>query len=213
MAKIKKKGEPELLLVSFCDIVTITTAALFMAMVVVIDQASKTPIYRPTPIAISTTNEPVFFECRANQLYPIDHTRLANLLQVALTNARAREPEGPDKSMKAIASLLSQDIGDHYYAINPGFLMMNTVAISPRPNVQGITVNEMDEKTNRFATALGRLSRASQYPVFLVRDDSFAMFRKARELVVSSGFLSGWEFLERDEPITFVGMFAHIKVQ
>jgi hypothetical protein len=213
MARAKRKGDPELLLVSFCDIVTITTAALFMAMVVVIDQASKTPIYRPTPIAVSTTNQPVFFECRANQLYLIDRTNLLSILETALKTARESEPAGPDRSMKVFERILKQDIGDRYYTINTGFLMLDAVAIKPRPDVPGIPLSEMSEKTNDFTTALQRISRASQYPVFLVRDDSFALFRKARDTVVNSGYLSGWEYLERDDPITFDGMFAHIKIQ
>ena len=53
----------------------------------------------------------------------------------------------------------------------------------------------------------------NQYLVFLVRDDSFLAFRKARDVSTKAGYRSGWEYLGRDEPLTFVGTFARIKSQ
>ena len=208
-----KKGDPELLLVSFCDIVTITTAALFMAMVVVIDQASKTPIYRPTPIATATTNEPIYFECRANQVFHIDKTNLASILHAAMTNTVVQTGEKTGSGLGGMERLMQQDIGDRFYKVDPGYLLIGEVALIPRTNTIGIPVAEFTERTNAFTRQLIRIKPASQYLVFLVRDDSFPVFRKARELTVNSGYISGWEFLDRTEPITFAGTFAHVKTQ
>ena len=47
MAKRKKEGEPEMLIVSFCDIVTITTAAMFFAMLITVQESVKVPVIRP----------------------------------------------------------------------------------------------------------------------------------------------------------------------
>src|SRR5437667_5852449 len=72
MAKRRKKGEPEMLIVSFCDIVTITTAAMFFAMLITVQEAVKIPVFKPTPRATITNKQPVFFECRANEVFYLD---------------------------------------------------------------------------------------------------------------------------------------------
>ena len=72
MSRRKPKEEPELLIVSFCDIVTITTAAMFFAMLITVQRAVKIPIYQPPPMAhIAKTpdgaeKQPIFFDCRTN---------------------------------------------------------------------------------------------------------------------------------------------------
>ena len=68
----KRKGEPELLIVSFCDIVTITTAALFFCLIVTVQEAVKVPIFRPTPLAKVSSKQGIFFECRNDQLFFVD---------------------------------------------------------------------------------------------------------------------------------------------
>ena len=204
-----KKGDPELLLVSFCDIVTITTAALFMAMVVVIDQASKTPIFRPTPIAVATTNNAVFFECRKNQIFFIDQTNL-----LAMIEQDAEALGGKFQSTEqALRELLDRSIGDKYYKVDTRFLLLGEIALTPKPDVLGIAEAEVKLGTNQFTRILEKYNADREYVVFFVRDDSFPVFREARSHSVKKNFMVGWEFLELGEPITFVGAFAGVKTQ
>ncbi len=206
-----RRGDPELLLVSFCDIVTVTTSALFMAMIIVIDQSSKTPLYRPTPISVETTNAPVYFECRDNQLFYIDRT---NLLSILRKSAEESKPAAGTNTTQVLGALLNRDIGDDVYRFDNRFLLLGEIALLPRTNATGLTVTDLDSKANnKFQKMLQRLNRENQYLVFLVRDDSFPAFRKVRDMAVNMGFISGWEFLEREEPITFVGALARIKAQ
>jgi hypothetical protein len=204
----KKKGDPELLLVSFCDVVTVTTCALFMALIVVVDQAGRTPVLRHTPIAASTTNTPVYFECRASQVFPIDRAKLASTLQSSSSNAPA--PTANGSSLASLGELIQRDIGDEYYKIDTRYLMLGQFALLPRTNATGFAIGDL---SNRLSSVLGRINRSSQYVVFLVRDDSFPVFRAARNVTVSLGYETGWEYLGTDEPITFVGALAKIKTQ
>ena len=207
----KKKEEPELLLVPFCDVVTVTMASLFMALLVVIDQSMKTPTIRNTPIAETVTNWPVYFECRANQVFPVNRVKLAEALQNT-TNAVAKTPGGSNtlSSISGLGQLMMQDIGDEYYQIDTRYLLLGQMALLPRTNATGIKSAEV---TNKFGTAIASFNRDNQYLVFLVRDDSFSVFRKARDIATRAGYRSGWEYIGRDEPLTFVGAFARIKSQ
>lgn len=210
MPRPKKEG-PELLLVSFCDIVTVTMSSLFMALLVVIDQSSKTPSIRHTPIAETITNAPVYFECRANQVFPIDRTKLSEQLRDT-TNNVAKAPGGTNalSSLTGLGQLMMQDIGDEYYQIDTRYLLLGQMALLPRTNAIGMKSAEV---TNKFGAVIAPINKDNQYLVFLVRDDSFSVFRKARDVSAKAGYRSGWEYLGRDEPITFVGAYARIKSQ
>ena len=206
-----KKGDPELLLVSFCDIVTVTMSSLFMALLVVIDQSSKTPSIRNTPIAETVTNAPVYFECRANQVFPINRVKLAEQLHNT-TNAVAKAPGGTNtlSSLTGLGKLMRQDIGDEYYQIDTRYLLLGQMALLPRTNATGMKSADV---TNKFGAVIASINKDNQYLVFLVRDDSFSVFRKARDVSSKAGYRSGWEYIGRDEPLTFVGAFARIKSQ
>lgn len=210
MPKVKKEG-PELLLVSFCDIVTVTMASLFMALLVVIDQSMRTPTFRHTPIAEAITNMPVYFECRANQVFPINRAKLAEQLRNT-TNTVAKTPGGSNtlSSLSGLGELMMQDIGDEYYQIDTRYLLLGQMALLPRTNATGIKSADI---TNKFGSVIATINKDNQYLVFLVRDDSFLAFRKARDVSTKAGYRSGWEYLGRDEPLTFVGTFARIKSQ
>ena len=210
MPRPKKEG-PELLLVSFCDIVTVTMSSLFMALLIVIDQSSKTPTLRRTPIAEVITNMPVYFECRANQVFPINREKLAEQLR-STTNTVAKAPGGTNtlSSLSGLGQLMMTDIGDEYYQIDTRYLLLGQMALLPRTNALGIKSADV---TNKFGSIIAPINKHNQYLVFLVRDDSFPVFRKARDISSKAGYRSGWEYIGRDEPLTFIGAFARIKSQ
>jgi len=210
MAGRKKKGNPDLNVVSFCDIVTVSMVAMFMALIIVIDQALRTPEIRPTPLASPTTNAPVFFECRNNQVYVIDRRELLNELQ---RSTREMRTKSVGQTEAFLQEAMEQDIGNRFYRMDIGFLMMGIVALIPRPNVDGVPEDNLDYSTNAYIRTMDRLDTNSQYVVYLVRDDSFPIFRKLRDLTMQRGFLSGWEYIGRTEPITFEGMFSRVRAE
>lgn len=208
-----RKGDPELLLVSFCDIVTITTAAMFMAMIVVIDESSRIPAIRPMPMMHETTNAAVYYECRQNEVFYIDRDELARIFTDSSTKFLA-EHQSAAGSVGVLSDMMHQDIGNDIYRIDDRYLMMGALALLPKEGQKGTTIDELNKSTNNvFRQTMAGYDPAAQYFVFLVRDDSFAVFRKARDIVTSKRFSSGWDFLEREEPITFYGNFSRIKAQ
>src|SRR5262245_11907883 len=121
-----KRGDPEMLLVSFCDIVTITICAMFMAMIVVIDTASKIPVVMPVPVLHSTTNVPVYFECRDGMVFTIDFDSLAEAFSKHAGDFR-HSADGSE-----LQKLMSMDVGDKYYRIDPGMASIGILGVRPR---------------------------------------------------------------------------------
>lgn len=209
MAKPKKKSIPTLNIITFCDIITVSMVAMFMVLIIVIDQAMKTPEVRPIPLALSTTNAPYFFECRSNQVYFIDRAELETVRAQRMSELRARSVKQDDMLQNA----MSQDIGNRYYKFDNSFLMMGLVALHPREGVAGATEADLDQGHHPIRALLTNLNVRATYAIFLVRDDAFDVYRKVRDMTAQRGMLTGWEYLARDEPITFEGAMSKIRAE
>jgi hypothetical protein len=202
MARRKiKKGEPELLIVSFCDIVTITTAALFFCLLVTVQEAVKIPVFRPTPRAKITSKQGIFFECRTNELFFVDKAGLDDQVEKLMSTLNPGIRGGDlDSFLKAIQG---QEVGNAYYRVDPRYLLVGRMGLDARPGVAGETMTELDDRNGKFQVMLSQLDKSKQYVAFLVRDDSFNIFRRARQIADEAGLETGWELLGIDEPIKF----------
>jgi hypothetical protein len=196
-----KKTDPELLLVSFCDILTISISGLFMATIVTVFEATKIPELRMTPRAIPTTKAAVFFECRNNQLYYVDKegldqevTRLLSTLSPGIRGGELSQ---------FLKVLQAQEVGNQYYKVDPRYLLVGRLGLEAREGVPGEPPARLESPNSIFQTVLRQLDPETRYVAFLVRDDSFDVFRKAREMADRIGFDTGWELLGIDEPIKF----------
>jgi hypothetical protein len=201
MAQRKKKGEPEMLIVSFCDIVTITTAAMFFALLITIMEASKVPTFKPAPMAAPTDKVPVFFECRNQEIFYIDKVTLDDQVTKLLSTLSPGVRTGKLENFLKVVQ--GQEIGNEYYKVNPSYLLAAILAIDGRSGVHGETKDQIQLATSKFWTVLKQLDRNSQFVVFLVRDDSFDIMRRARRTADQAGFIVGWDLLGEKEPIKF----------
>ena len=201
MSRRKKKGEPELLIVSFCDIVTITTAAMFFAMLITVQEAVKIPVFKPTPRAVPTNKAPVFFECRGDQVFYVDKdnldTQVAKLLSTLNPGLR-----GGDLT-QFLKAIQGQEVKNELYRVDPKYLLVGVMALEARIEARGEGVREIQRPSSRYEAALGQIDEKTRYVAFLVRDDSFNVFREAREVAYRRGYEAGWELLGADEPIKF----------
>ena len=197
-----KKGEPELLIVSFCDIVTVTTAALFFAMLITVQEAVKIPVFRPTPRAKITSKQGVFFECRTNQLFFVDKAGLDDQVESLMSRLNPGIRGGDLESF--LKAIQGQEVGNPYYRVDPRYLLVGRMGLEARPGVPGETMSDLENANDgKFQAILSQLNKDRQYIAFLVRDDSFNVFRKARQAADAAGFDTGWELLGIDEPIKF----------
>jgi len=211
MSRRKKKGEPEMLIVSFCDIVTIATAAMFFVLIITVQEAMKIPVFRPTPRAVPSNKQAEFFECRNKQVFYIDKTDLdtqvEKLLGTVSPDIRSRDLKGFLKVIQA------QQVGNEYYTVNPNYLLTAIVALESRPNAKGEPEAGIADPNGKFQKALLKLNKNEKYLAFIVRDDSFQAFRLARKIGDKHGFDVGWELLGEGEPIKFGAGGSAISVQ
>jgi hypothetical protein len=257
MPKRPKAGDPELLLVSFCDIVTVTVSALFMAMVITIQEAMKVPELKGAPrakvmakrapvklssqggkgeaggaygngkdgaggagggtnaasgadggVVVQIQPTPVYFECRKGMVFPVNYEELYQQTRVART-APVKKPEDgatPSTGIDFLANMQNKEIGNDYYKVQPSFLMLGQMVLEARPDAKGESEKEIENKaTSKFFAALHEIDKKKNYVVFLVRDDSFALFKTCRRFVQQEGYDSGWEYLDDDQLIKFGG--------
>lgn len=206
-----KKSDPELLLVSFCDILTISISALFMATIVTVFESTKVPELKMTPKAVATDKGAVFFECRNEQLFFVDKAAMDEQVTKLLSTLPGNVKSGDLKGF--LKAIQGQEIGNEYYTVNPSYLLTALLALDARPDVKGETLQQVENAKGKFAGILNRLDPKKQYIAFLVRDDSFEIFRKARLYADSVGYDAGWELLGKNEPIKFGSGGAAILAQ
>ena len=197
-----------MLIVSFCDIVTISTAAMFFALLITVQEAVKIPVYQPPPMAhVAKTpdgheKQPVFFECRDNQVFYINKVELDEKVEQMLSelspNMRSGDPTG---FVKAISE--KNEVGNKYYKVIPSYLLAMMMAIEPKPGVRGDDGDSIKDPHSEFQKYLRACNHDTQYAVFLVRGKSFEIFKHARRVADTLGFDIGWEMLEENEPIKF----------
>jgi hypothetical protein len=77
------------------------------------------------------------------------------------------------------------------------------MGLEARPGVSGESAVDLENPNSKYREILSRLDKDKQYIAFLVRDDSFNVFRKARQVADNLGLDTGWELLGIDEPIKF----------
>ena len=211
MSRRKPKEEPELLMVSFCDIVTITTAAMFFAMLITVMEAVKVPVFKPTPRAKVTNKAPVFFECRNNQVFYIDKEGLDQEVKKLLDTLNPGTRSGDLAQFgKAVSGA---EVGNEYYKVVPSYLLTAIMALEPKADAQGDAESKLADPGSKFQTVLRQLHHESQYVAFLVRDESFEAFRRARNVADKLNFDIGWELLGADEPIKFGAGGSVVTVQ
>jgi len=203
MAK-PRKSDPELLLLSFCDILTISISGLFMATIITVFEATKIPELSMTPQARVTEKSPVFFECRDNQVFAVDKQDLDDKVAKLLASLRPNV-RGGDLA-QFLKALQGQEVGNEFYRVEPRYLLLGQMALEPKSNAPpGQSIAQLERSDSVFWKWLAKINREEQYVAFLVRDGSFDVFHKARELADRAGYDTGWELLGENEPIKFGG--------
>lgn len=156
---------------------------------------------KPVVRAVVSSKSPVYYECRDNEVFFVDkeglQAQVDKLLSTVGPGARGSNME---QFLKAIQT---HEVGNEYYAVDLSFLMVSMMALLPRPGIHGEKPTDLDKVGGAFRTALAQPDARSRFVVFLLRDDGFAVFHRARAIVEGMGLEATWELLGRDEPIKF----------
>lgn len=158
------------------------------------------PILRQPPAGTSR----VLFECRDSRVVRVDE---ANINQSIKEQIQQRRPQSGAKITAAdVSAILHEaDAGDQYYRVraevgNDGELVR---IFEPRSSRQGETLEGLDRPSSQFSSLVRGLDPKKKYAFFIVRPDSFEVFRRARKIARDHGLAVGWDPLESNVPMRF----------
>jgi len=157
--------------------------------------------FKLVPRTSPTEKRPVFFECRGNDVFFVDKDSLDEQVRVKLSKLNPSVRSGDVSTF--LKAIQGEEIKNNYYRVDPKFLLVGVLALERIPGVAGEGLADLTKQRSIFRMVTASMNPQTEYAAFLVRDDSFAVYRRARQIVESKGISSGWELLGADEPIKF----------
>ncbi|HMO49537.1 MAG TPA: hypothetical protein PKE26_03555 [Kiritimatiellia bacterium] len=199
-----KKRDNGVSLDSFLDILTCLQGVLMLIIITTGIDAAQTKVMVATPIELAGNELPIFIECRNNQLFrvPVDEAREAVAAkQLEIMRAR-RAATGGGNIMESIGSA-DIDIGD--YVVDFTRFLSGQIALMPKDEAEGyqFSVAERETPTNWFGRIVAEMDPENQRLNFLVRDDSFEIFKLARFVAWTKNIKVTYSLIPRNDPLIF----------
>jgi len=164
--------------------------------------ASQIRMLIPTPMQYESDKRPVFIEARGNRLYRIPILELQQLADEGVRDL-GRRAEG---NMQRLMQLMQEiELGTEGYQIDLSYFMVGQFAIRAIDGPLGYELIDWENESPRdwYGSILSNLNPEEELIAFLVRDDSFDVFKRARHLAWTQNAAVSYELLDADEPIRF----------
>ncbi len=200
MSRRKRDDTPFLSLDAFLDIATNVVGILILVAVVTVLGAGNISVSS----GASALNPPkprsnrVLFELKGDEIYVVDEKGNGERVQDAVRRALGEDATSADR----VASLLVEtDVGDRTYRVQaeaqPGGVAW---VYTLRADARGESMTDLAKEDSRFRRTLESLDSGS-FVYFVVHEDSFDMFKKARDLAIEKGVAIGWHPVEGGAPL------------
>lgn len=166
---------------------------------------AETNIVIPTPIELHSTKRAIYLECRGNELHLVPAPELYSLARRAMAAARAEAGGDREALLRALESL---QVTNETYRVDLRHHLATdgrSLAVRLLPGARGYPLPDYTREPadGWYATLLARMNRAGESIFFLVRDDSFRVFKNARLLAWQTGADVSFELLAKDDVVTF----------
>jgi hypothetical protein len=197
----KRRGNEEVLfsLDAFLDIVTNVVGVLVLVAIVTVLSAGNISV--PSGATATTVTRPsatrLLFECAGGQVYFVDEAGNGRrvLEEVKATGDQAISAD------KLVALLDEQDVGDTTHRVRADRVDRGVAWVyALRPGARGESVADLEREDSAFRKQIAGLERGG-FAYFVVHDDSFEIFGKARELARARGISIGWHPVEGQGPV------------
>ena len=166
-----------------------------VAVVACLSVAAQPRLVVPRPVLHVVTNTPVFFECRADEVFRVDVDGLKKIYREAAA--------GFDRSPASIAALAQKRSGDATYGIELSSFMVGVLMLKAKPGIHGESAGALEKPDSHFRATLGQLQPAECSVIFFVRPDGSNVWNQARTIATNAGFRVGFQPLAAEHPITF----------
>lgn len=209
---------------SFLDILTNTVGILMFIGVFVSLLAVEASTIVRTPLVQESNKTSYFIELRNNSLidmehyFPIVQNKLDTFIKTLPNCVEPSRPRGNSiyaleryvdrvrdyrRCQREITTKASNfKVATEHYKVNFDFI--NSAEIyKARKKQKGESVEALEKADSNFQELLSELDPEEDYLAFIVRPDSFPVFREARKIAWEKGFEVGWEPYPNQKPIVF----------
>jgi hypothetical protein len=164
--------------------------------------ASQIKVLVPTPMEQPTDKRPIFIECRNNELFLVPIEDITRMVYDEM-GALAEKAKGDQAAFAALLETAVVKTDSHQ--IDLAFALISQFALQPLPGVSGYRLESIQSETTNdwFGKILGGVKKDDEIITFLVRDDSYKVFKKARALAWIANVQVSCELLDVSEPIKF----------
>ena len=187
---------------SFLDIMTCMLGILILMILLTGIDASQIKVLVPTPMEQPTDKRPVFIECRNNELFRVSIDEITTRVYDELA-AMSEKAKG---DQEYFARLLEEaTVQTEAHEVDVTFALIGQFALRSLPDVRGYRLESVARETTRdwFGQILNEINGDEEILTFLVRDDSYPVFKKARALAWLKNVDVSCELLDVNEPIKF----------
>jgi len=187
---------------SFLDIMTCLVGVLILVIMLTGIDAAQIEVLIPTPLGHRTDLKPIYIECRDGMLYRIPFEELRNKVTEALNEIS--EEAGGDVA-KIIQLLPEKRVKGEYYELDLTYALSGQFGLLPVPGKEGYRLTSVTQETPQkwFGRILAGIDPKKEMITFLVRDDSYAVFKRARALAWQKKVEVAYELLDRRDVIRF----------
>jgi hypothetical protein len=198
----KRKRDTGVSLDSFLDILTCLQGVLMLIIITTGIDAAQTKIIMATPIELSSGEKSIYIEARDNMLFeiPFDEARRAVKTKSDEIISIRRSSTNSVQVLDAVGSS-DIDIGD--YVVDFSRYLTGQIALIPKPDTTGYIIQGVDQEssTNWFGSIVANMDLEGERLYFMVRDNSFEMFKLARLVAWKSQAKVTYSLISRNEPI------------
>jgi hypothetical protein len=208
---------------SFLDIVTNVVGVLVLVAIVTVVSAGNisVPSGATAMTAPQVSAERALFHCVGDRVYFVDEEGNGKRVLDAVSGlATPKEPEvvaprygyrhgrryartsaGDAARHQLVALLNEKDVGDETYRVRAEELSDGLAWLySLRDEAHGERAEDLDRTDSGVRKHLAALGRGG-FAYFVVNDDSFEAFKKAREVARAMGVSVGWHPVEGKKPL------------
>jgi hypothetical protein len=184
------------------NVIACALGLLLMVVLLASVHASRLQVLVPTPMEHLAEKAPVFIECRNNELFKVP---LAELRRLANDKLKAVAAESSGNSDDILRQLPGMSVQTDMYRVDLSYALLGQFAIVPLPMAKGYILDDASKETatDWFGRVLTGVDRNKEMIAFLVRDDSFEVFARARILAQAEQIDVSYELLGVDDPIKF----------
>lgn len=187
---------------SFLDIMTCLVGVLVLIIILTGLDAAQIRVLIPTPMEYDSDKRPIFIEARNNELFLVPLTELQAIADNSLREI-SRQAAG---NLEQLLRLMHEvKVGTDTYQIDLTYFTVGQFAVRPIEGVQGYALVHWDQEGPRdwFGSILANMNPEEEMIAFLVRDDSYDVFKRARHLAWHEEIDVSYELLDVEEFIRF----------